>query len=147
MANGFKKRLVNLIKITVACETSGRQCAKFPGQMEEFHQQERTERSFSEFAASVRSIRRVHADLERGPWATTLHHLQNMADVAEQRHQNPQFDKGSSKNFWAWCNRQGGGADKAQGMLECWTTSGDPPSCVGVDLGGGGGMGIPEYPG
>ena len=32
-----KKRLGNYVKISVACVTSGRQCTKFPGPMEEFH--------------------------------------------------------------------------------------------------------------
>ena len=29
-------------------------------------------------------VRQAHADVRRGLWATTLHHGQKMADVAEQ---------------------------------------------------------------
>ena len=55
----------------------------------------------------IRQVRRVHADVDRGPRETTLHG-QNMADVTEQRRQVPQFHQKTSKNFWTWPNRQGG---------------------------------------
>ena len=42
------------------------------------------------------------------PWAATLHDGQNMADVAEQRHKDPKFDKKLQRTFGTWHNRQGG---------------------------------------
>ena len=65
---------------------------------------------------SIRQIRRVRADVDGGPWATTLHHEQNMADVAVQRHKDTQLGKGLRRTFWTWHNKQGGWLQQNAGI-------------------------------
>ena len=73
---------------------------------EERKEEDEARALLEEMQKNLEEVRRVHADVDRGPWAITLHHGQKMADVAEQRHKDPQFDE-ISNNFWTRCNRQG----------------------------------------
>ena len=60
---------------------------------------------------------------DRGPWETTLHHGQNMADVGEQRHLSPSIEQKTSKNCRTW-HKQAGWLDPTK-PSKFWTEEED----------------------